>query len=99
MAGSLYIKDSTDTVDDYIDPRDFYRYEYKYGQGGYYEGRYYNSDLLERKSYPLPPEGILAAVLGNGITVMDKRIRVNMEDARAQIVKVALHDARFRNFK
>lgn len=98
MAGSLYIKDSEDAIDDYIDPKDYYRYEYTYGQGGYYEGKYYNSDLLERESYPFPPEGVLAAVLGEGITVRDKRIRVNMEDARAQIVKVALHDVRLRNF-
>lgn len=74
-----------------VEGRD-YRYNYSY-IGGYY----YDSDFNEWHSYPFPPEGILAAVLGRGVVVRDQRIRVNLAEARAEIVRVALKDPRLSN--
>lgn len=69
-----------------------YRYSYIY-----YGGFIFDSDFDEWHSYPFPPEGILAAVLGHGVVVKDKRIRVNLTKARAEIEHVALQDPRLSN--
>lgn len=85
-----------------------YHFNHQWGFPGYYD-----DDFFERHSYPIPPEGILAAVLGRGVVVKNGRIRVNLKKARAEIVKEVLRDPRlsrviyfnikslprFRNFK
>lgn len=51
-------------------------------------------DFYEKHAYPIPPEGILAAALGHGIVVENKRIRVNLVESRAEIAKVIQRDPR-----
>ena len=65
-----------------------YRYRYDWG--------YSPDDYFDYDTYPFPPEGILAACLGHGIRIRDGKIRVNYDDARAEITKVILKDPRLK---
>lgn len=62
----------------------------------YWWGLFTDDDFYEKHAYPIPPEGMLAAALGQGIDVKNKRIRVNLADSRAEIVRVIQRDPRLR---
>lgn len=80
VSGSLYVKGNRD---------DDYHFNFLWGLWGNDD-----DDFFKPHSYPIPPEGILAAVLGRNFIVKDGRIRLNLTKARAEIVKVVLQDPR-----
>lgn len=78
ISGSLFVKGNREA-----------RHEYNY-----WWGHFFDDGFFDKHSYPIPPEGILAAALGQGIVVKNKRIRINLSKSRAEISKVIRQDPR-----